>query len=77
MRARTPSRSYVYLVSCVALYAFRQVVAWNAVGNASEIAMIKFVQEYRDIDEYRSANPNIFKIPFNSKNKYQVRDTLD
>lgn len=41
-------------------------------GNASEIAMIKFVQEFRDIDEYREANPNIFKIPFNSKNKYQV-----
>eukprot|EP00903_Cladosiphon_okamuranus_P018875 g17361.t1 len=49
-----------------------EVVAWNAVGNASEIAMIKFVQEFRDIDEYRAANPNIFKIPFNSKNKYQV-----
>lgn len=49
-----------------------QVVAWKAVGNASEIAMIKFVQEFRDIDEYRAANPNVFKIPFNSKNKYQV-----
>ena len=41
-------------------------------GNASEIAMIKFVQAFRDVDEYRAANPNIFKIPFNSKNKYQV-----
>ncbi|CAM9799376.1 unnamed protein product [Pylaiella littoralis] len=49
-----------------------EVVAWKAVGNASEIAMIKFVQAFRDIDEYRAANPNIFKIPFNSKNKYQV-----
>lgn len=49
-----------------------QVVAWNAVGNASEIAMIKFCQPFRDVDEYRAANPNLFKIPFNSKNKYQV-----
>ena len=47
-------------------------MAWKAVGNASEIAMIKFVQEFRDIEEYRAANPNLFKIPFNSKNKYQV-----
>ena len=50
-----------------------QVVAWKAVGNASEIAMIKFCQPFRDVDEYREANPNVFKIPFNSKNKYQVR----
>lgn len=35
--------------------------------------MIKFCQPFRDVDEYRSANPNLFKIPFNSKNKYQVR----
>lgn len=38
--------------------------------------MIKFVQEFRDIDEYRASNPNIFKIPFNSKNKYQVCRTF-
>lgn len=50
-----------------------QLVAWSAVGNASEIAMIKFCQPFRDVDEYRAANPNVFKIPFNSKNKYQVR----
>lgn len=41
-------------------------------GNASEIAMIKFVQPFRDVDEYRASCPNLFKIPFNSKNKYQV-----
>ncbi|CAM9704547.1 unnamed protein product [Scytosiphon promiscuus] len=49
-----------------------EVVAWKAVGNASEIAMIKFVQPFRDVDEYRASCPNLFKIPFNSKNKYQV-----
>ncbi|CAM9196343.1 unnamed protein product [Choristocarpus tenellus] len=49
-----------------------EVVAWEAVGNASEIAMIKFTQSFRDTDEYRASNPNLFKIPFNSKNKYQV-----
>ncbi|CAM9681914.1 unnamed protein product [Chrysoparadoxa australica] len=50
-------------------------VAWEAVGNASEIAMIKFTQPFRDIEEYRASSPDLFKIPFNSKNKYQVHVT--
>ncbi len=49
-----------------------EVVNWEAAGNASEIAMIKLCQPFRDIDEYRENNPCLFKIPFNSKNKYQV-----
>jgi sodium/potassium-transporting ATPase subunit alpha len=49
-----------------------EVVAWEAVGNASEIAMVKFTQPFRDIEDYRAACPDLFKIPFNSKNKYQV-----
>ncbi len=48
------------------------VVNWEAVGNASEIAMIKLCQPFRDIDEYHASNPCVFKIPFNSKNKYQI-----
>ncbi len=52
--------------------SYIQVVNWEAIGNASEIAMIKLCQPFRDIDEYRECNPCIFKIPFNSKNKYQV-----
>ncbi len=52
--------------------SYIEVVNWEAVGNASEIVMIKLCQPFRDIDEYRESNPCIFKIPFNSKNKYQV-----
>ncbi|CAM9356690.1 unnamed protein product [Discosporangium mesarthrocarpum] len=52
-----------------------EVVAWEATGNASEIAMIKLCQSFRDVNEYRDACPNLFKIPFNSKNKYQVHVT--
>ncbi len=52
--------------------SYIQVVNWKAIGNASEIAMIKLCQPFRDVDEYREQNPCIFKIPFNSKNKYQV-----
>lgn len=47
-------------------------VMWETIGDASESAMIKFVQDKKDIIEYRSANPKIKEIPFNSKNKYQV-----
>ena len=47
-------------------------VLWKTVGNASEGAMIKFCHAFRDIEEYRSANPLLTAIPFNSKNKYQV-----
>ena len=52
---------------------------WKPVGNASECAMIKFVQsessqpsDKSDVNTIRSSNPTKFAIPFNSKNKYQV-----
>lgn len=52
---------------------------WKPVGNASECAMIKFVQseashssDDSDVDAIRSSHPTKFAIPFNSKNKYQV-----
>lgn len=47
-------------------------VAWKAIGNASEAAMIKLLQPHGDINEARKNNACCFKIPFNSKNKYQV-----
>ncbi|OQR99879.1 sodium/potassium-transporting ATPase subunit alpha [Thraustotheca clavata] len=47
-------------------------INWETIGDASESAMIKFVQDKRDIMEYRKACPKIKEIPFNSKNKYQV-----
>ncbi|OQR92998.1 sodium/potassium-transporting ATPase subunit alpha [Achlya hypogyna] len=47
-------------------------INWDTIGDASESAMIKFVQDKRDIMEYRQACPKLKEIPFNSKNKYQV-----
>ncbi|CAK4076927.1 unnamed protein product [Aphanomyces euteiches] len=47
-------------------------VNWDTIGDASESAMIKFVQDKRDIMEYRRDNTKVKEIPFNSKNKYQV-----
>ena len=57
-------------------------INWKPVGNASECAMIKFVQNESSessegssssgVDDIRSAYPTKFAIPFNSKNKYQV-----
>lgn len=49
-----------------------EVVAWQPIGDASESAMIKFVQDKGDIEEARAANKVVKKIPFNSANKYQV-----
>jgi sodium/potassium-transporting ATPase subunit alpha len=39
-------------------------------GDASETALIKFVENYRPIEEYRAACPRKFLIPFNSVNKW-------
>ncbi|OQR94535.1 sodium/potassium-transporting ATPase subunit alpha [Achlya hypogyna] len=47
-------------------------VVWETIGDASESAMIKFVQDKRDIIEYRGNNQKIKEIPFNSRNKYQL-----
>jgi len=43
-----------------------------AIGDASESAIIKFVQQIRSIDDMRAANEKLFEIPFNSTNKYQL-----
>ena len=54
-------------------------VNWLPTGNASECAMIKFVQgeasgvvDEKDVDRIRSSYSTRFTIPFNSKNKFQV-----
>ncbi|KAF0698555.1 Aste57867_10837 [Aphanomyces stellatus] len=47
-------------------------VNWDTIGDASESAMIKFVQDKRDIIDYRRENTKVKEIPFNSKNKFQV-----
>lgn len=39
-------------------------------GDASESAIIKFVEPLRPIEEYRAANKRLAAIPFNSTNKW-------
>lgn len=41
-------------------------------GDASESALVKFCQKLRDVREYRAAYPEIFGVPFNSINKFQL-----
>lgn len=41
-------------------------------GDASESALVKFCQKLRDVREYRTAYPEIFGVPFNSVNKFQL-----
>jgi sodium/potassium-transporting ATPase subunit alpha len=41
-------------------------------GDASESAIIKFVEPLRSIVEYRGSSPRIFSIPFNSSNKWML-----
>ena len=47
-------------------------VMWKPLGDASESALIKFVQASFDVDVYRKDHPKLKEIPFNSTNKYQV-----
>ena len=44
----------------------------KVIGDASEAALVRFVQPIRDIMEWRAANPKLAEIPFNSTNKFQV-----
>lgn len=44
----------------------------ETIGDASETAMIKFVQPSRDVIEMRESNPKLAEIPFNSRNKFQL-----
>ena len=48
------------------------VLKWDVKGDASEAAMVKFVQPYGDILDFRKANKRGCTIPFNSTNKYMV-----
>lgn len=48
------------------------VLKWETKGDASESALIKFVQPLQDVAEYRKANPRRCCIPFNSSNKWML-----
>jgi len=49
-----------------------EAVMWECLGDASESAMIKFVQDKEDILECRKNNKKQIEVPFNSKNKFQL-----
>lgn len=40
------------------------------IGDASEIALLRFCDKVQDSEEFRQINEKIFEVPFNSKNKY-------
>lgn len=41
-------------------------------GDASEIALIKFFDGIRNIEEFREKCPKCFSVPFNSTNKWML-----
>ena len=47
-------------------------VMWKPLGDASESALLKYVQASFDVEVFRNENPKLKEIPFNSTNKYQV-----
>ena len=47
-------------------------VMWKPLGDASESALLKFVQASFDVEPFRKDYAKIKEIPFNSTNKYQV-----
>jgi sodium/potassium-transporting ATPase subunit alpha len=48
------------------------LLGMDATGDASEQGITKSVQLYRDVQEYRAANPKLQEIKFNSTNKWQL-----
>ena len=47
-------------------------IMWKPLGDASESALLKYVQTCFDVELFRRENPKLKEIPFNSTNKYQV-----
>eukprot|EP00033_Pygsuia_biforma_P002503 GCRY01002773.1.p1 GENE.GCRY01002773.1~~GCRY01002773.1.p1 ORF type:complete len:1058 (+),score=237.52 GCRY01002773.1:171-3344(+) len=50
----------------------KPVLERDTIGDASESALIKFVEPIRSILQFRECYPKVAEIPFNSTNKYQV-----
>jgi sodium/potassium-transporting ATPase subunit alpha len=50
----------------------KDVLAKETKGDASESAIIKFVEPLRSISEYRASCQRVFSIPFNSSNKWML-----
>lgn len=45
---------------------------WQVIGDASETALIRFCEEFKNTDSYKAKYEKIFEVPFNSKNKFQI-----
>jgi sodium/potassium-transporting ATPase subunit alpha len=50
----------------------KPILKRKANGDASEQAIIKFVEPLTEVKAYRSANPLLFEVPFNSTNKWYL-----
>ena len=46
--------------------------AWLVIGDASEAALLRFGEDFKNTDIYRAKYEKVFEVPFNSKNKYQL-----
>ena len=45
---------------------------WQVIGDASETAIVRFCEDFKNTDNYKAKYEKIFEVPFNSKNKYQI-----
>lgn len=46
--------------------------AYEIIGDASEQALLRFCEDFKNTDLYKLKYPKIFEVPFNSKNKFQL-----
>lgn len=45
---------------------------FEIIGDASEQALLRFCEDFKNTDLYKLKYPKIFEVPFNSKNKFQL-----
>jgi magnesium-transporting ATPase (P-type) len=45
---------------------------WQVIGDASESALVRFCDDFKNTDLFKTKYEKIFEVPFNSKNKYQL-----
>jgi len=45
---------------------------FEMIGDASEQALLRFCEDFKNTDLYKLKYPKLFEVPFNSKNKYQL-----
>ena len=45
---------------------------YEIIGDASEQALMRFCEDFKNTDLYKMKYPKLFEVPFNSKNKFQI-----